>query len=467
MDNNLVSPLSSENVETILRDIKKARKEGTIHHLYTYYQTKYGTSLSDNLVVPYKFQNKIVDLIIINHPKDAERLASDHIKKMPNLKQLLQDSIISTTDNNQWECQRRNLTGAFNVYENLEPIIPVSAKRAFYCSDLLWDISERGKTAVNINNFFMNETMAQLQLSLFGFDSEFEEETNVRIRKALGDFEIKYSSEYIQNFLDNIQDAKGPLGKELSEYIKNHGTKEQNIGNSIIFTFAGHDTTGHTLTWLIYELCKNKKYQKILQDEVDQFWIIQKGVDIKYNDLKRLPFMTKCILETLRLWPALANGTYRELEEDDYVHGKNAETIKVKKGTFIQIPNWSRHRNPELWGEDVNIFNPYRLFEEDENWNNNVIGTYNPNSERFSPFTYGPRDCIGKNFAQIEMRIILLYLLKSYSFTLTYKQDIMDRDKIMYNSFTMGPRNPDNETLEDNTNGLYVYVNKRNCISKI
>ena len=43
----------------------------------------------------------------------------------------------------------------------------------------------------------------------------------------------------------------------------------------------------------------------------------------------------------------------------------------------------------------------------------------------------------------------------------------MDLNKIMYNSFTMGPRNPYNKTLEDNTNGLYVYINKRDSLSKL
>ena len=30
----------------------------------------------------------------------------------------------------------------------------------------------------------------------------------------------------------------------------------------LLFSFAGHDTTGHTLTWLLYELCKEPKYKK-------------------------------------------------------------------------------------------------------------------------------------------------------------------------------------------------------------
>ena len=176
--------------------------------------------------------------------------------------------------------------------------------------------------------------------------------------------------------------------------------------------------------------------------------------------------MSKCILETLRLWPALANGTYRELEADEYITGKDNEMVLVKKGTYIQISNWARHRSKKLWGDDAEIFNPYRELFEDENWNNSVIATYNPNSERFSPFTYQPRDCIGKNFAQIEMRIILLFILHKYSFNLPFIQEKMDTSKIMFNDFTMGPRNPYNKTLSDNTNGLYVNISKR-YISKL
>jgi hypothetical protein len=73
-------------------------------------------------------------------------------------------------------------------------------------------------------------------------------------------------------------------------------------------------------------------------------------------------------LQTLRLWPAVANGTFRELQFDDYVVGAGGEEVKLKKGTYVQVTTWPRHRNPKLWGEDCDRFNPDRDFGEDEVW---------------------------------------------------------------------------------------------------
>jgi hypothetical protein len=34
----------------------------------------------------------------------------------------------------------------------------------------------------------------------------------------------------------------------------------------------------------------------------------------RYEDFPRLPFLTRCIMETLRLWVIVPNGTFRELQ---------------------------------------------------------------------------------------------------------------------------------------------------------
>ena len=42
----------------------------------------------------------------------------------------------------------------------------------------------------------------------------------------------------------------------------------------------------------------------------------------------------------------------------------------------------------------------------------------NPQSERFLPFAYGPRSCLRKNFAQLEMRLIISQLFHKFDFKL-------------------------------------------------
>eukprot|EP00041_Stephanoeca_diplocostata_P026288 m.705691 g.705691 ORF g.705691 m.705691 type:complete len:184 (-) comp22928_c0_seq11:40-591(-) len=123
-------------------------------------------------------------------------------------------------------------------------------------------------------------------------------------------------------------------------------------------------------------------------------------------------------MEVLRLWSIIPAGTFRELQFDDYIRGPGGTQVKIPKGTPVQIPTWCRHRDPQLWGPDVAEFNPDRHFDDVEIWDNDYKA-YNPASRRFSPFTLQPRDCIGRNFAQMEMRTILSNLFRNFTFTLT------------------------------------------------
>lgn len=467
MIQNITTPLSSNTSKELLGQIKEETEKGLMLQLIREYQIKYGNgSWSDNVLVPYKIGKEIHNLIIINHPEDAERLANNHINKMSNLKPLVFDSIISTTDKTHWREQRRDFQPAFSVPDKIEKIIPISCRRANNCINTLWSLSENGEKEVNLSDFLLNETHAQLQLAMFGFSEDFEKNTNQEIRDMFNKYNPKTVNSTIAKLMEEIKKSNGPISQVINER-RNHNTKREHIGNGLIFSYAGHDTTGNTLTFLIYELCKKPKFQYKLREEVNRFWICQSENVITYKDFKRLPFMTRCIMETLRLWPSLANGTFRVLDKDDTIKGKNGEDVKIPKGTFIQIPNWFRHRNPELWGEDVNEFNPEREFKDEELWEGSIINTYNPSTERFSPFTYGPRDCIGKNFSQMEMRVILLHLLQTYHFELTPEQEEVDENKFIFNKFTMGPRNIKNISDKENNLGLFVKVKRLSFHSKL
>lgn len=464
----LISPNGS--TKYLLDKYKEAQDKGLVHILYKDYGIYYG--FSSNIVIPYydEYNSNITELVIINNPDDVENILMKHTKKTPYLKNFVYDSIISTTDVNHWKSQRRHYQPAFSVNDELKKLIPLINARAILSIDIL---KKKPKVCdndyVDIYEFFLNETMAQLQLAMFGFSNKFQEETNFKIREAFLHKDFKYGGKFVKELFKELETSNGPLSIAMKTRKESTKTKNEDFGNALIFPFAGHDTTANTLTWLIYELCKNRYASNKLQEEVDNFWIEHKESNvIEYDDLKKLKYMTRCIAEILRLWTPIPLGTSRELIDDAHITGKNGEVVKIPKGTFIQVPNWTRHRNPKLWGEDVNSFNPDRDFVDEEIYNDMGLASFNPNSARFSPFTYGPRDCIGKNFSQIEMRIILLHLLKNFSFTLLKKQlNTYNQDTISINLQTLAPRNMYNDNLKQKKLGMYVNVIERNNNSKL
>jgi cytochrome P450 len=439
---------------------QRAELVGQTHLLYAEWQREYGGAqqLSANIVVPkLLFGREEGDVgrravprrvlgVIVGNPADAARVARVHVKKQGNFTTAFYGSLISTTDVEHWRLQREHLVPAFLPQLSLSRVFPISAARARQCSERLVRETNNLRETIDMNEFLLHETEAQLQLALFGEDEAFMEATNQKFRAAMaGKHDVRFVRAFCRELVARFPRAsnsepmhpeeaeasasarqssaspacpfKGPLANRVATFNPNDRSTQE--GNACIFAFAGHDTTGHTLTWLLGELARHPAFQRQLQHEVDTFWAALAGREPAYEDLQKLPFMSRCITETLRLWPVVASGTFREIQFDDYITGPDGSDVLLPKGTLVQIPNWSRHRNPELWGRDVDTFNPNREFAGDELWNGQPLAYYNPASPRFSPFTFPPRGCIGMNFAHLESRLILLNLLRGFSFELT------------------------------------------------
>mmetsp|Transcript_57107 Transcript_57107/g.121370 ORF Transcript_57107/g.121370 Transcript_57107/m.121370 type:complete len:634 (+) Transcript_57107:163-2064(+) len=435
--------------------------QGVHHQLYAGYQLKYGgRGLSSNIAVPSLVAHsgataapspgrkivpdrmRVISRVILSDPEDSERISRIHVRKEPNFG-LLFDSVISTTDNDHWKAQRDHLNEVFLPQSSLAKILPVSLERAKRCADRLAELSN-ATPSVDMSDFLLHEAQAQLQLALLGMPSDFMEATNSDIRQTfMGHPEATVgklsqamkdimkqaredtTSRVPSDFLPDADHAgevasgcpvRAPLSRALQTGKLNPSTE---YGNMLIILFAGHDTTGHTMTWVLFELSRRPELQRAVQKEVDQFFAFLNGRDPTYQDLRKFDLLDRVITETLRFWPAVANGTFRQLHFPDTVKGANGEEVTLPKGTYTMIQNWSRHRNPELWGPDANSFNPHRDFSDSELSRVGCpMAARNPQSDRFSPFAHNPRSCLGKNFAQMEMRLILSYLLKNFSFDL-------------------------------------------------
>eukprot|EP00039_Didymoeca_costata_P023313 m.6667 g.6667 ORF g.6667 m.6667 type:complete len:570 (+) comp3566_c0_seq1:71-1780(+) len=431
-----------KTVTDVLMDIDGFNAKGEQHHYWVQTQHHYANGdMGANICIPIvarepRSKPYITNMVILSDPDDCERIARVHVKKQPNFQLFgFFHSIISTDDTDFWRHQREHFAEAFLPDASLAKILPVTLARASKCAERLQSMLPNADNEIDMSEFLLHETLAQLQLALMGESEEFMERTNKPFRKAFNaqgdnptyvrDFIVELTDRMVENVgdrtLPNEAQARGcpvrgPLGRAMGEFESDYTTR---FGNGLIFAFAGHDTTGHTLSWLLLELSKHPEYQDRLRAEVMQFVDNHNGdlSSVEYLDFKQLPFMTRCIMETLRLWPAVANGTFRTLMFDDVCKGPAGSMVRLPKGTYVQVSTWSRHRNPELWGPDAHIFNPDREFRDNELWDG-TFAAYNPASKRFSPFTYNPRHCIGMNFAHMEMRAILLNLLRKFEFSL-------------------------------------------------
>ena len=125
-------------------------------------------SVSTNVCLPLVHrwgpEFKIDNLVILSDPEDVERICKDHIKKAPVFQKLLHSSIISTTDNEDWQDQRGLMNMAFIPKLSLQKVFPISRKRAETCVQKIVGMSHAYEKPINMSDFFLHETMAQLQL---------------------------------------------------------------------------------------------------------------------------------------------------------------------------------------------------------------------------------------------------------------------------------------------------------------
>jgi cytochrome P450 len=433
---------------------------------------EFGGSPSSNIVFPLTItpqgEMPYIDwLVTIANPDDVELVLRNHVKKSKMYGvAFLGEGVLSTRDYELWIHQRKHLSEPFFPEATLsKEVFPVSLKRAQYAAEVLMDRLAREGKPFDINEFLLHETMAQLQLALIGESEEVMNATNKSLRQSYEkvlipnpDLEAANrqrteARREIHKWANSVLERKpnGPLGKRLVDNCPMGKDLPKVRRDSVAtFGFAGHDTTANALTWSLFELAKAPHYQRRAQAEVDVLCnkLISQGRELQFDDLQELPFLSRVFTETLRLFPSVPNGTFRELEFDQEIVGRNGAKVIIPKGTQVNIPVWLVHVNPKLWGPDVEEFNPDREFLPEEIWHGRPFGFYNPQSYRYMPFTGAPRNCMGKAFAIMEYAVILLNLLRRYTFTLvepTLSQAKTGRVRsfetfMAANNGTMGPR---------------------------
>lgn len=170
---------------------------------------------------------------------------------------------------------------------------------------------------------------------------------------------------------------------------------EQLRDEVLTMMLAGHETSAHTLTWIFGLLAKHQS----VQERIYQNILKNDGADPQ-NYMENIEFLKCVIFESMRLYPAfpvLSRKTAVDIKLGDY---------QIPKNTNVVIPIYVMQRNEEYW-ENAKDFQPERFLSESAE-----------KSYAFLPYSRGPRRCIAELFANTEMAIIVVELLKKFKITL-------------------------------------------------
>ncbi|XP_047693762.1 cytochrome P450 3A12-like isoform X2 [Prionailurus viverrinus] len=170
------------------------------------------------------------------------------------------------------------------------------------------------------------------------------------------------------------------------------------VAQSIMFIFAGYETTSTSLSFLVYELATHPDVQQKLQEEIDATF--PDKAPPTYDALVQMEYLDMVLNEALRLYP-IAGRLERVCKRDVEISG-----VFIPKGTVVMVPTFILHRDLDLWPEPEE-FCPERFSKKNKDSINPYI---------YLPFGTGPRNCIGMRFAIMNMKLALVRVLQNFSF---------------------------------------------------
>jgi cytochrome P450 len=203
-------------------------------------------------------------------------------------------------------------------------------------------------------------------------------------------------------FRDQLPSRRAGQGNDLFSMLCRSQSEEgarfsdADIVNHMIFLLmAAHDTSAIVTSMLVYELGSNIGWQETLRDEANE-----KPRDaITVQDLQEDPLLDAAFKEILRMY-APAGTLFRQAIKDTEVIGHY-----IPRKTQVAINVYASMRLADWW-HDPDRFDPSRFISGADA---NAVHRY-----AFAPFGGGVHKCIGRQFADMNVKAIMHQLLREF-----------------------------------------------------
>ena len=244
--------------------------------------------------------------------------------------------------------------------------------------------------------------------------------------------------EIIKQAYEHVELCKRQANKRLAEktdrpdfmsYIIQHNNKETGMSvaeiqaNAYIIIIGGSETTATLLSGAVYYLLRNPLELAALTREIRTAFNSEK--DISFATVSKSEALLAVLNETLRMYPPVPSRLAREVPPG----GANVDGAFVPAGSIVSVCHWAAAHASRNF-RDPWAFVPAR-WKGDERF-------VADRRDAFNPFSYGPRNCVGRNLAYMEMRLILARLVWNFDLELCEESIGWEKQKI-YILWEKGP----------------------------
>ena len=174
----------------------------------------------------------------------------------------------------------------------------------------------------------------------------------------------------------------------------------------LLLLFAGHETLTSAIASFCLLTAQHPEVMQRLRAEQDSLNITGTPTLL---DIEQMTYLEQVLKEVMRLIPPVGGGFRETIATFEYAG------YRIPEGWGIQYQIAQTHKDEELYPES-DRFDPDRFNPENSAAKKASFG--------YIPFGGGLRECLGKEFARLEMRLFASKLLQGYQWELVPGQNL-------------------------------------------
>ncbi|XP_062715201.1 cytochrome P450 4C1-like [Aedes albopictus] len=292
--------------------------------------------------------------------------------------------------------------GRQDFIENLEVALTALGKRILSFplhNDFIYQFTTLYRDemkAISTCHQFTDKIIAEKHVeikSLFDERETLEDGETIRENDEAGSFKRP------QIFIDQLM--KMPLMMKDA-----YSFSDQEISDHVYtMIVAGNETSATQLAHTCLLLAMNPESQEKAYQEVKEV-VTSPDMFFDMDTLKQLVYVEAVLKEAMRMIPVaplIARENIRDIVLDGHL---------IPKGTVLLMNIYALHRRSDVWGSDLERFNPDRFIGEEAKRRHPYAHL---------PFSGGPRGCIGFRYAMMSLKILLALILKNFKLSTDLK----------------------------------------------